>query len=450
MLLNSSISIFVSLISFFYYLFSIFFDNGVTVTLNVPNSIKPGETVNAEIIIKKGNVSGFAKLQIQLDNGIVIVPEETGKKELIRESNFSENTEKWIWTALPMESEFKVKFKISAKINASGQKRISGKFSYIVNNTKQVVEIPPVIINIGESSEPITQNTSETSSVAATPTPTTEISVNTNSNVNVAVETNTTQQTPIETPTNTNVSITPPASTNVQMNRQIENIAPNVWIIKITIDKNGAKGFAKYSDILPDGLKANAEEKDGSSFFVDGKTIQFVWSNLPDKSILNISYKLTGTLSSAVTLNGTFSFTENNQVVNQTLKPETIQPSVITSTPTISEQPTTPPSANIAETSTKAKQTSVFFSVQLGAFLRSNVRSNYFVRKYNIPNVKEENHESYKKFYSGNFDEYKKARDYRENIKQKGIQDAFVIAHKDNVRITVQEALMITNQKWYP
>jgi len=445
MLLKSSISIFVSLIYFFLYLFSIFFDNGVTATLNVPNSIKPGETVNAEVIIKKGNIGGFAKLQIEIDNDLEI-SEMDNKNSTF---GFSGNTAKWIWTALPMESEFKVKFKISAKKNASGQKRISGKFSYIVNNTKQVVEIPPVIVNIGES-EPITQNTSETPSVATTPTPTTEISVNTNSNVNVAVETNTTQQTPIETPTNTNVSITPPTSTNVQMNRQIESIAPNVWIVKITIDKNGAKGFAKYSDILPVGLKANAEEKDGSSFFVDGKTIQFVWSNLPNKSTLNISYKLTGTLSSAVTLNGTFSFTENNQVVNQTLKPETIQPSAITSTPPISEQPTTPPSANIAETSTKAKQTSVFFSVQLGAFLRSNVRSNYFVRKYNIPNVKEENHESYKKFYSGNFDEYKKARDYRENIKQKGIQDAFVIAHKDNIRITVQEALMITNQKWYP
>jgi hypothetical protein len=449
MLLKSSISIFVSLISFFYYLFSIFFDNGVTATLNVPNSIKPGETVNAEVIIKKGNIGGFAKLQIEIEkNDLEIIDDINSKANTF---TFSENTAKWIWTALPMESEFKVKFKISAKKNASGQKRISGKFSYIANNTKQVVEIPPFIINVGEYSDPITQNTSETPSVTTSPTPTTEISVNTNSNVNVAVESNTTQETPIETPTNTNVSITLPSSTNVQMNRQIENIAPNVWIIKITIDKNGAKGFAKYSDILPDGLKATAEEKDGSSFFVDGKTIQFVWSNLPNKSTLNISYKLTGTLSSAVTLNGTFSFTENNQIVNQTLKPETIQPSSITSTPPISEQPTTPPSSNnIAETSTKAKQTSVFFSVQLGAFLRSNVRSNYFVRKYNIPNVKEENHESYKKLYSGNFDEYKKARDYRENIKQKGIQDAFVIAHKDNIRITVQEALMITNQKWYP
>ncbi len=83
-------------------------------------------------------------------------------------------------------------------------------------------------------------------------------------------------------------------------------------------------------------------------------------------------------------------------------------------------------------------------------FLKSPIGANYFTRKYGIPNVRMENHESYKKFYSGNFQEYKGARDYREEIKQKGIQDAFVIAHKNNIRITVQEALMITNQKWYP
>jgi len=446
MLLKSSISFFVSYVSFFYFFFSIIFDNGVTAILNVPNSIKPGETVNAEVIIKKGNIGGFAKLQIEVESDLDI-SEWDNKNSTF---SFTGNTAKWIWTALPLESEFKVKFKISAKKSASGQKRISGKFSYIVNNTKQVIEISPVIVNIGESAEPITQNISETPSVVATSTPTNETSINTNTNVNVAVETNTTQETFVETPTNTNISNTLPLSTNVQMSRKIENVAPNVWIIKITIDKNGAKGFAKYSDILPDGLKATAEEKDGSSFFVDGKTIQFVWSNLPNKSILNISYKLTGKLSAAITLNGTFSFTENNQVMNQTLKPETIQPSDITSTPSISEQPTTSPYANIAETSTKAKQTSVFFSVQLGAFLRSKVSSLYFVRKYNIPNVKVESHESYKKFYAGNFQEYKMARDYREFIKQKGIQDAFVIAHKDNIRITVQEALMITNQKWYP
>ncbi len=49
----------------------------------------------------------------------------------------------------------------------------------------------------------------------------------------------------------------------------------------------------------------------------------------------------------------------------------------------------------------------------------------------------------------GNFNEYKEARSHRENIKQKGCSSAFVVAYNGAKRITVQEALMITSQKWF-
>ena len=53
------------------------------------------------------------------------------------------------------------------------------------------------------------------------------------------------------------------------------------------------------------------------------------------------------------------------------------------------------------------------------------------------------------KFMVGNFSEYKDARSHREVIKQKGCSTAFVVAYNGAKRITVQEALMITNQKWF-
>jgi len=57
--------------------------------------------------------------------------------------------------------------------------------------------------------------------------------------------------------------------------------------------------------------------------------------------------------------------------------------------------------------------------------------------------------EGFSKFMVGNFDEYKQARNHRENIKQKGCNSAFVVAYNGTKRITVQEALMITSQKWF-
>lgn len=434
----------ISLMSFLYWFISLF-DNGVTATIKIPDNIKPGETVIAEVIINKGNVGGFAKLQIETGNGLSIAEEDSKGAAF----SFSGNTAKWIWTALPMEAEFKVKFKVTASATASGKTSISGKFSYIVNNAKQVSEIPEKIITIGASSEPVTQATptpevTNTATPAPAPKDTTAISVNTSTNVNVSVNTETTPPVQNTAPQNS------ASNSNIILNRIIENIAPNTWLVKITIQKGNVKGFARYNDVLPPALSAKAEEKDGSSFFVDGNSIKFVWSNLPEKETLSISYKLSGNITSAVTLNGEFAYTENNQVLSKTLNPENIQPNAASITANNTAPTNPPPVSNIAETSTQAKQTSVFFSVQLGAFLKSSVSANYFMRKYNIKNVKQENHESYKKFYSGNFEEYKNARDYREEIKLKGIQDAFVIAHKNNIRITVQEALMITNQKWYP
>ena len=57
--------------------------------------------------------------------------------------------------------------------------------------------------------------------------------------------------------------------------------------------------------------------------------------------------------------------------------------------------------------------------------------------------------EGFHKFMIGNFGEYKEARNNRETVKQKGCQSAFVVAYNGAKRITVQEALMITSQKWY-
>ena len=95
------------------------------------------------------------------------------------------------------------------------------------------------------------------------------------------------------------------------------------------------------------------------------------------------------------------------------------------------------------------KEGNVVYNVQIGAF-RNAIQSDVLSKKFNIKEtIKSEMADGYSKFMVGNFNEYKEARSHREQVKQKGCNSAFVVAYNGSKRITVQEALMITSQKWF-
>ena len=93
----------------------------------------------------------------------------------------------------------------------------------------------------------------------------------------------------------------------------------------------------------------------------------------------------------------------------------------------------------------------VNYRVQIAAG-KNVVDAQYFSSRHQwTQNFAIENHEGWVKYTTGSYAEYKAARDSREGINAGGhkFMGPFVTAYNDGSRITVQEALMITKQKWY-
>jgi len=97
-------------------------------------------------------------------------------------------------------------------------------------------------------------------------------------------------------------------------------------------------------------------------------------------------------------------------------------------------------------------ETGVFYRVQIAAG-KSNVKKQDFEKLYTFnEGYNLENHKGWFKYTTGYHQVYKAARDDRQRISSKyeKFQGPFVTAYNGGERISVQEALMVTAQKWYP
>ena len=92
----------------------------------------------------------------------------------------------------------------------------------------------------------------------------------------------------------------------------------------------------------------------------------------------------------------------------------------------------------------------ISYRVQICA-TRKIAESTYFEKNKNFrAQVTIENHEGWYKYTTGSFEVYQSARNSREAINQRFEFDGpFVAAYNDGDRISVQEALMISNQQWF-
>lgn len=456
-------SLFTPLIISLLSLFS-FFSSEVSLNINLPESASAGSEFLVEVTINKGNVEGFARFQQELPVGFTAVEKQSANGKF----SFDNQTLKIQWMRIPYDQEVTVSYAIQVAPTISGNFDFGGKFSYIINNGVQVAKLTPKSVNIIAD---------ESAAALANAT--------TYSYQNVSIK-------------------------NIDCIRQKPYLNDNnEVIVNLLVNKSDLNGFGKIQEQVPKGYVAKSIRGKNSIFTFKNHTIKFMWMNMPPEKQFVVAYKLVpeGEIpDQAFLINGTFSYAENESrsktiniaernvdlkkfsddelVAQKSEKPESTKPTptnvTTTSTDTdvvpekqkkqeyIAQKPETKqeyiPQKPETNTQVTQKQETgnlsavvdipkpeygVAYRVQIAAGHRL-VGKRYFKQLNITDHVQTEIHNGWHKYTVGNFSMYKDARDYRIYIwNNTPIHDAFVTAYNNGMRITVQEALMIANQKWY-
>lgn len=429
--------------------------NNVSITVNAPRNINAGSSFNVEVTLKKGNLKGFARFQQQLPLGL--------EAELVEvtpvDFTFEQQKVKFVWLQLPANSKIKLTYRVKVNERLKGSFTLKGQFAYIENNTRKVVDAEALNITI---------------------TPSTRI------DPKLIVDIHEFQDMiPAQSP----VSM---LASRVRCIRQapVPYGEGNDLLVNLLVNKGKAGRFAKIEEIIPEGYTAEAIESGEAIFTFEDQKVKFLWMNLPPTPRFTVSYRLIPTDGKGevtVTINGKFSYVigEATRVIDiiqkdvdlKNLSTEDVE-SLIASTVT-----TVPPASSgqfsssftgsdggieipiryqkIESKPAKAKrkefipnpltpEKGIYYRVQVAAGHRPIRIKKYFARLNLTYEVRTEKHQGWYKYSIGSFRQYKEARDFRIRIwNTTKITDAFVAAYNNGRRITVQEALMITNQQWY-
>jgi len=422
------------------------FQGEVAVTINAPAEVVAGTDFEVQVTISKGELQSFSRLLQDLPAGLQVSPVVTSN------ANFSHKEKRalFIWLRLPEENQFTVTYKIKADKRLKGDFSIGGKFSYIDENERRSVNV-------------------ESNNISILPSP----------DIDPGLIVDIREYEKLVVPY-IQTDITDPMIACVRQAPQ-KSADGRSYIVNLIVSKERKEKFAKIEEKVPRGFRAESINERDAIFTFKNNTAKFLWMNLPASSFFTISYKLIPTVSSAkvTNLTGKFSYLEEDKTISIDIKqtqqdlaninsPEELNnliqglsqeaiasiedvSTVITKRVEIKSKKRTvrkEPKSNLRYL--LEPEDGIYYRVQIAAGHQPVNIKRYF-RKYKLDKeVRKELHEGWHKYSIGSFSVYKEARDYRVHIwNTTVISDAFVSAYNNGQRITVQEALMIANQKWY-
>jgi len=453
--------------------YKFFFGGDVEVKQVFPDEIVAGEKFNVEIIINKGDHEGFAKWQQELPQGLIASSIESEGATF----SFKSNTVKLIWMALPNQESFVIKYQIESDPNLSGSFDINGKFSYIEDNERMDVTAATHIITIAGKAEGMTASQAEPKDSSMAEVDEEEMDesaeemdpeVEVPAVAIAAIDEDTTEEPEeeMEEPVDysefaINERVT--ETKKVKVDRRIKLLGPGKYLVELDIDKDGFRSFGKVEEYIPEGYVASEVESGSGRFSVENNVLKVLWMAMPKSSEIMVSYELQseGDELDSATVHGVFSFLRGDESVQLAMTgsrfPNTFEaPKQMAQS---GDKENEAKSETVEEskplgseiTSIPSPETEVRYRVQIAA-AKKEVGKTYFEQRHGIMDeITIDFHNSWFKYMIGSFGVYKQARDRRNAIwnEDNKIDDAYVCAYNSGERISVQEALMITKQKWY-
>lgn len=438
-------------------LYNLFLGGNVTVVQNMPDEIYAGQVFTIDVKITKGDQFGFAKWQQSIPEGFVAEAVDTQGATF----SFKNNEVKLIWMALPEFEEFTIRYRLKTDSSISGEFSFDGKFSFIENNERNDVlaEIHTLVVKPNaEMPEGLALEVKNDLK---------EIKKET---VSLEVDEKVTD------------------SKDIQINRKINHLGKGNYEVSLTINKGKFSSFGKIEEYLPPGFKAYPLYNNDGFFSFSNNVMKILWMTLPSEESYTIRYGMESFTNEfdTVAVHGAFSYLDGESSKQIPVKgswfknyftspereiaektPEPIKEEVVEVTEAVDEieEETEEIMEEVAEIAPEeeeeeleseiadipAPETSVSYKVQIAAAKRE-VGQEYFIERHGVKEtVSIEFHKSWYKYTIGAFGIYKEARDKRNNVwaTDNKINDAFVTAYNSGERISVQEALMITKQKWY-
>ncbi len=439
--------------------FGLFNDAEVLVENNTPATISPGTKKEVQLVVTKGQVQGFSKLELTLPYGFVATPGDIKGASF----TFSGQKAKFLWMTLPTEENFTVTYFIESTENMEGDYDITGTFSYVKENKREDISIPSKTVNvkkvIGLTPEEVAQTMP-----------------------GVKVE---------------------ESVVDMVCERIIEKVSVTEFKITLSVSNNTIRGlFGKILETVPSNCATEVTNDAGATVTQQGNTIKFVWFQTPDAGSFECSYKIEcDEATHWPTINGVFSYvvdgnpvdlpvilageapseaivrnevntittipvnentdtsanntaTQNNNASSMENNNTTTAQNNTNSSSTNNTTNNTSASNNASEsavTSVPSAETGITYRVQILAAHRV-VNKTFMKKTYNFTQAYTiENIDGWVKYTTGKFLEYSAARDAREELKTKhnNLPGPFVTAYNDGERLTVQEALLISQQQWY-